>query len=465
MDKHKHSAESRAIVIGAGIAGLLAARVLSDYFEHVTILERDRLGTSAIRPGVPQSRHAHVLLVRGLLILDALFPGFKNELIAAGAVQGDGCLETVIMLRGKIWPRFPSELRGLSMSRTMLENRLRGRIAKLSNVTIREDCGVSSLVGNDGGSICGVTIQSKHSDTSVELGDIVVDASGNRSQSTNWLKEHGIKLPEECRVNAFVGYATRRFRYPSSWKRDWKIALAFWWPPKNRRGGVILPEEDGNFVISLIGAGSDMPPIDEAGFHEHAQFLEQDVLAKAIHESEPVSSITGYRPSGNRLRSYTGSSRKICGLVVMGDALCMVNPVYGQGMTSAALQAEVLQNYLKRCSRAQITSISQYTSNMQKKLERVVSLPWLLATSEDFRHGDIVEGRQTLMNRLVGWFTEKVLHNNSMAVVHAFAKTINLTEPFALLHPFVLIQVLLTSTKAARRDTAPHDCVAKNRES
>jgi 2-polyprenyl-6-methoxyphenol hydroxylase-like FAD-dependent oxidoreductase len=434
-----------AVVIGAGIAGLLAARACSSRFATVTILERDALASSAeARPGVPQERHAHFLLVRGLSVIEDMFPGLSATLAADGAVSGDASADSLLHVRGVTLPRFNSGLRVMVMSRRLLEWRLRERVMAIGNVAICDRTRVDGL-RFDGGP-CVLAVSGDGRERKQFPCDLVIDASGAGSAAPQWFKALGLPPPKETRVDAHVGYATRRFRRPEPWPHDWKLAAVNWWPPRNRRGGVALPEENGLLVVSLVGAGPDLPPTDEAGFADFAARLASPVIADCIALCEPVGGIGGYRPAGNRRRDFSPAQRQVNGFLAMGDALCAFNPVYGQGMTAAALQAEALMAELGARPERIVETPTDWAS-VQRRLAAAVTVPWLLATSEDFRHAPDVDGQMTLLNRLARGYTERALQNGGAAVTLAFHRTMQLVEPHALLRPTIAMRVLATRVR------------------
>jgi len=438
---------SRAVVIGAGMAGLLAARVLSDFFAEVVLVERDRLpDRPQFRPGVPQAAHGHVLLVGGVRTINDLFPGIERQLNDAGATSGDVCNDAIVVVRGRQLPRFPSNLRGMLLSRNLLEWQVRQRLGEHANVTIRPECRVTGLIHDAAVSrVTGIRVAAPGEAVTEIVADVVVDASGARSVTSAWLAESGIATVPETVVDARVGYASRRFRRPANWSEDWKVAAISWQPPTNRCAGGVYPEENGIWVASLVGALEDIPKTTEDHFLAHARQLEDPVLYDLIRDSEPVSKIAGYRLLGNRRRRYSGLSKRLGRLIVIGDALCTINAFYGQGMTIAALEARALQAQFSGVALDDAPAVDRAVRRAQRACETVLTIPWLFSTTEDFRHGTGVEGVRTLTHRVASWYVDRALQVRSERITLAIFRTMGMVDPYALFRPRVLIEVLLMS--------------------
>ena len=222
---------------------------------------------------------------------------------------------------------------------------MRRRLAALPQIEFLPGCEVTGLAGNkDGTAVSGVTVRSR-SQTGTEdriEADLVAVASGRNSRMPQWLEALGYPAPQETVVNALLGYATRMYRRPAGFEADWKGMFIQAAPPERTRGGVILPIEDGRWMVTLGGGGGDYPPTDDQGFLEFARNLVTPKLYDAIQQAEALSPITGYRATENRLRHYERLSSFPENCIVVGDAACCFNPVYGQGMTTAALGAMLL---------------------------------------------------------------------------------------------------------------------------
>jgi 2-polyprenyl-6-methoxyphenol hydroxylase-like FAD-dependent oxidoreductase len=448
----------RAVVIGAGIAGLLAARVLSDHFEAVTVVERDRLPKAepSPRPGAPQAGHVHGLLARGHAILERLFPGLDTELAAAGAPLLDWTQDCWWFTFGGWKPRFPSGILTRTVSRDRLEWTIRRRVEAAARVQVLEQREVHALLPAPGGAgVAGVLLRERGGTDGAtrELGaDLVVDASGRGSRAPDWLAALGYPRPSETTVNAFLGYASRWYAPPPGWTADWQVLAMLATPPAGKRGGIIQTVEGGRWVVTLAGAARDYPPTDEGGFRTFARSLPSPELYQAIQQAEPISPIRGYRRTENRLRHYERLRRWPAGFLVLGDAVCSLNPVYAQGMTVAALGALVLDRSLRR---PRMTG-SRLARRFQRDLARAQTTPWLLATGEDFRHPTTEGRRPTPASHLMHRYIDRLqlVATDSPAVHRALIEVLNLLRPpVGLLAPRLVLQALIARRRGLNVST------------
>lgn len=441
---------AHAVVIGGGIAGLLAGRVLTDYFESVTLVERDRFPEAAApRSGLPQSRHLHILLTRGRMALEQLLPGIGDELLAAGAEAIDAAGDIAWLTPGGWGIRFPSDIQSFACSRPLLDRVLRRRVSAVEKLAVLEGTGVTGLrLSNDGNRLAGVVVgthgagfRSEH----VLDADLVVDASGRGSRTPEWLAGLGFKPPEETVVDAHLGYASRVYERPPATPADWKCLYVQAAPPRRTRGGVAFAVEGGRWIVTLGGIGGDYPPTEEAGFFGFMKSLESRRLFEALEGARPLSPIVGYRATENRWRHYERAAPMPEGLLVLGDAACTFNPVYGQGMTLAALAALSLGESLAVQRTRLDGALDGLSARFQRRVAQINKAPWLLATSEDFRSPRFDGPRPGLRSRLMHIYLDRViaqathdkrLRRTFLAVLHM------IEEPSALYRPSILARVL-----------------------
>ncbi|KVN38550.1 hypothetical protein WJ63_00705 [Burkholderia pyrrocinia] len=444
-------ASRRAIVIGAGIAGLLAARVLTDHFDSVHIIERDELPDEpASRKGIPQARYVHQLLMRGRLILEQLFPGIEDELISLGAVPIDWHADVHWfgpagwMARGE--PGFVT----CSTSRDLLEFVVRRRVLSCERITVQASCEVVGLLpGAAPGTAGGIRARSRTQQSMVSeiAAALVVDASGRSSHMPGWLRELGYEAPQETIVNAFVGYASRVYRMPPGHAAtNWKALVVHSRPPGCVRGGTIFPIEGSRWIVTLTGAGGDYPPADEDGFLAFARSLRISALYEAIASAEPLTPVHHYRRMENRLRHYERVTRWPDGVVVVGDAVCGFNPVYGQGMTVSAIDAQLLDAHLKAAAGKHVIGHA-----FQREAAAARRAAWTLSTGVDYRYEKTLGPRRAWHTRVMQRYMDHVIglaaeredtYQRLLHVMHMVA------PPVSLLAPAMAARVALRSVVA-----------------
>jgi 2-polyprenyl-6-methoxyphenol hydroxylase-like FAD-dependent oxidoreductase len=376
IQNHQH-----ALILGGSIAGLLAARALADQFQQVTIIERDSLpaGTET-RKGAPQAHHQHALLARGYAVMQALFPGLPDDLLAAGALIKDIAAD-VRWHQGDDWQPFTSGVPAVFLSRPALENLIRRRVQSLPNVEIRAACAVQGLLTTaDHQCITGVQVQDRQTQQVLELNaDLVVDAMGRGSPTHKWLAALGYTAPEEEVVNVGVTYTTRLYHRVT---RD-EQALAYLCSPSSaqeRRGGGVFPIEGNRWIITLSGRQGEAAPTDEIGFLDYARSLPSQDIYSLMTAAEPAGEILVYKYPASCRRRYERLAHLPARLVVIGDAVCSFNPVYGQGMTVCALEAMVLREWWQN---AATQGQEPDTRRFFHAIARVIDTPWKLSTDAE----------------------------------------------------------------------------------
>ena len=368
------------------MAGLLTAQALSAHCAQVTIVERDSLPPNATnRPGVPQGEHLHVLLPGGQQAMERLLPGFSDELVAAGAVEIAAPTEILWLSPAGWMDRFPPRHRMISATRPLIEWCTRRRVLATPGVALLDGRAVDGLLpGSDGNSVSGVRLNGDAADGAggVLRADLVVDATGRRSRLPDWLDRLGFERPAETRIDASLSYASRIYRRPRG-ARDWKAAFLQAQPPVTGRMGVMFEVEDDRLLLTVQGVGGDHPPRDEAGFLDFTRSLRSTVIYETIRDAEPLTPIVGFANTANRRRHYERLRRWPERLLAVGDTACAFNPVYGQGMSVAALTADRLDTALAgRDGR----SLDGFAPRFRRDVAAAGRAAWMIATGDDLRY-------------------------------------------------------------------------------
>lgn len=439
----------RAVVIGGSMGGLLAARVLADFYAEVTILERDALpGAPSPRKGVPQGRHAHALLGKGQQILEELFPGLTAELVSQGALRGYGRFFS----GGVYHHRVRLGAGGLYASRPLIEHEVRRRVLALPNVAIRQGYDVRGLAYDAvRAAVTGVQCVGRNGGAAEVMlpADLAVDASGRGSHCAAWLAALGYPKPEVEVVEVGMGYATRFYRREPD-HLDGDLVLNVAPIPSNQRACGMLAQEGERWIVTLAGYFGDHPPTDDAGFLAFAKALPCPDIHTLIRTATPLSEPVAFRFPSNQRRRFERLKRFPGGLLVIGDAICSFTPIYGQGMTVAAIEATVLQ----RCLSAGLPGLAQrYFAGVS----RAIDIPWSITVGNDLSLADPPVRRPPLA-RFLTWYMGKlhIAAQNDPVLAAAFLKVASLMEaPPSLLQPRLALRVLRGNLRRRSTSAAP----------
>jgi len=418
------------VVLGASFTGLLAGAAAARAGHEVTVVERDELSTDPRpRNGVPQSLQPHVLLHRGLLAIEALLPGVEDELLALGGVRFNTGAMPWLGEYGWM-PQTDWSYEIVSLTRPVLEHVVRSRVAALPGVR---------LLG--GTTVTGLSEEAGRWEVAVRGGrplaaDIVLDASGRGSRLPHWLTGMGVDVAEPVTVEARVGYASRTYRGRLPLETGVVVAAV----PATQTGGLVLPVEDDRWLVCAVGFGEHRPGRDPEAFLDALSALRDPAVYDIARALEPEGDVRVHRQTGNRRYAYGRAGGWRRGLLVVGDALCAFDPVYGQGITVAAVQAEMLATALVRPP----TTLSA-TRRLQRRLGAVADLPWSVATSEDLRMPSS-DGEQDLRQRLSTVWTRRMVRlaaGGDEQCTRAFASVYHLMgSPSQLFGPRVVSAIL-----------------------
>src|SRR5271163_2473294 len=373
---------AHAVVIGGSVAGLLAARVLADHFAGVTVIEKDAWPVDgAARTGVPQGRHTHILLPSGAQVLERLFPGRIAELVRDGARKFDYGRSRFYV--GGTWlPRVATKLDSFAQTRPFLEEHLRRWVGELPNVRIVYETNVfAPLFESANARVAGLEIGKGGADREQLRADLVIDATGRHSRLPGWLAENGFGDVPETKIGIDLGYATGRFQVPADVLPDHPMLYIVGPPPEKTRVGVVFQVENEIAFGGLAGYHGDYPPAELDGFLEFAKSLSQPDVYKVLSRAKLCGPIAQYRIPAPVRRHYHKMRRFPAGILPIGDAICSFDPAFGQGMTVAALEAEILSRCLMQglseegLGRAYLRAVS-----------RCLDVPWTLCCDENFKY-------------------------------------------------------------------------------
>jgi 2-polyprenyl-6-methoxyphenol hydroxylase-like FAD-dependent oxidoreductase len=433
MNTESKPHRDRAIVIGGGIAGLLAARVLNDFYTEVVILDRDDLSSEGMpRRGAPQSRHAHGLLAGGLRVIEDLFPGISEELVDSGAMPADPQADGTWFFEGGPLCKTPSGTTGVLTSRPLLESTIRQRVRSLDGVTVVGDQTARELVlTQDRKAVTGVTTKDR-----AFKADLIIDATGRGTKSPTWLKSLGFDPAHEEQVEVNLVYTTRQFRISNEDLPGDRFVI-IGPTPSGKRGGVLAIQENDRWIVTLFGHFGQIAPTELDGFMEYARSLPSPLIYQAIRDAEPLDEAATFRFPASTRRHYEDLKRFPEGFLVFGDAICSFNPIYGQGMSVAALQADALRQVLRG-------GRNDIACRFFKQAAAVIDNPWNIAVGADLRMPE-TKGPRTTVGRLINWYManlHKQAHTDPVAAI-AFSRVAQLLElPTTLMRPTIITRVI-----------------------
>ncbi|MGM2861213.1 NAD(P)/FAD-dependent oxidoreductase [Bacillus cereus group sp. Bce021] len=438
---------NKAIVIGGSMAGKFAAKALSTSFKEVIILEvGDKWDGKASRKRVPQSDHPHVLLKGGEKAIEELFPTITNELIKAGSIINNFTRDLKWHQFG-LWKQpFIGEVHMIQQSRPLLEWHIQKRIDQISNITITYKTLVNGLlVDGKLNKVCGVKVKYLETGMQEEVhADIVIDASGFGSKSMEWLREYEIEVQEEkVRIDLF--YATKMFQLKENEELDCCNMLMSPSFPKNPYGVLIQTIEDNRYFVTFSGYANEKAPQTDDEFYDFAENLSISNVTDFLNKAEGITDIKTYKIPYQVRRRFDLVNNVPEGLLVVGDAQCRFDPVFGQGVSVAAMEAHQLQLLLQ--SRKQLDKT--FTQQFYKKTADIIEIPWDMTTTEISRHPQL-KRELTTKQKFQLWYTKQIyrLSASDSDVYIRLVRVMNLIRsPFHLFHPKVLLAVLLNRKK------------------
>jgi len=422
-----------AVVLGGSMAGLCAARALHEWFAEVVVVERDAFPEQpVVRDGAPQTGHPHAMLEAGRVTLEDFFPGFGDQVRDAGGLQLDMGSDLVWYDQGGFVAETETPLPALYASRPLFEHVVRGRVTDLERVTLRGQCNFITY-DHDGDRVTGVRFRDETGAETSLAADLVVDATGRSSRTPRWLERTGYPTPTVEEVSVDVTYSTARIERPPEDTYGVLVAPE----PHRPRGAAMLPVEDGCWEVVLQGVHGERAPADRATFVEWASALPVADIGRQLRARAWTADIRRYPFPASVRRHYEDLSRFPDGLVVTGDAVASFNPIYGQGMSVAALDAVVLYQELS-------DGIAGLGPRFFDRAADVVDEAWQLAVGNDFTF-EGTTGPKPFGTDLFNRYAARLLrraHDNG-ALTEAFFRVFRLERSAtSLLRPRIAWQVL-----------------------
>ncbi|MFJ2264621.1 NAD(P)/FAD-dependent oxidoreductase [Streptomyces sp. NPDC087844] len=368
------------IVLGGSWAGMLAAHVLARHLESVTVVERDALPDEPLhRRGTPQARHGHILWSGGARIVEDLLPGTSDRLLAAGA-RKLRFHEDLVTLTSHGWQhRFPPRQYGLMCTRPLLDWIVRSRILADDRITVRQRTEAVELTG-DARRVTGVRVRDVDSGAQELLeADLIVDCAGRGSRLRRWLTALGLPPVEEDVVDVGMAYSSRLYRAPEGATTLFPAVnvAADHRVREPGRFGVVYPQEDGRWMVTLSCTRGGELPTREEDFLPYAHTLRDPLVADLIGQVEPLTPVSASHLGINRRLYPERLERWPDGLLVLGDSLAVFNPIYGHGMSAAARGAAALDEALGE----------PFGPGAAHRTQRAISAgvddPWIMAASKD----------------------------------------------------------------------------------
>ncbi|ONI87643.1 FAD-binding monooxygenase [Saccharothrix sp. ALI-22-I] len=421
---------NRAVVLGGSLAGLFAARVLSDVYDQVTVVDRDHLtGPNLLRRGLPQGHHLHGLLSRGQQIVEEHFPGITEAMVAEGAQIGDVADDVRWIINGRRLAQVESGLVALCASRPFLERHVRDRVLLLPNVTFVQQTDILRLdLAETGKRVTGVWIMPDGANETLLPADLVIDTSGRGSRTPVWLEEWGYGRVEEEKHKIGMGYTTRHWRVRDE-AFEGNISINTVASAGVPRGAILQKIDGDRAILTAYGILGDHPGIDPDGVMAFVKSLAAPDIHEVLQTAEPLDDPVAYRFPTNLRRHYQRMTDFPAGLLVMGDAVCSFNPSYAQGMTVSAMESLVLGRHVAVAG--EIDTAAYFDDLATEAVDGC----WDMAVGADLSFPE-VEGERTPELEHIHEYVARVQHAASFddEVSRVYARVIGVVDPFDVLH-------------------------------
>lgn len=416
------------IIAGGSIAGLASAKALSGKFEKILILEPDALDQHGeVRKGTPQANHVHGLLKGGSDALTHLFPNLPKRLKERGAVSCDFCQDVRWYINKKWMPRFRGPLPISFQTRSLLEWCIRDEVRQLSNVEFITGCRVKDYrLDAEGKRVVAAVVERDNGTTETLNAEFFIDATGRGSLFPNWLSRNGFGAVKVDKVKVDLGYASCLMELPAG-ERDWQSILIYPKGPEEVRGATLVNVEDDRWMLTLAGYHNDHPPADIDGYMTFAKTLPQPDIYEAVKDARILTPIKIHKfPYGQR-RYYGDLPRFPKGILPVGDTNASLNPLFGQGMSVAALSAKSLSHLAESTNFADTKSLKALKMEYFQSLRHIFATPWGLALGQDFRYPMTI-GPKPFGLAVKNALKEIIMGASSTEIIERFYQVVHLVE-------------------------------------
>ncbi|MFK7693546.1 FAD-dependent oxidoreductase [Paenibacillus sp. HJGM_3] len=444
----KRKLAAHAIVIGSGIAGLCTAQVLCRYFEDVTLLERGaEPHDKQPRKEVPQGYHLHALLKGGEQALEQLFPGIIQAMMEDGSTRINGSKDLKWFHHGVWKKRFEGEIFVHLQSRPFLEKHIRLLVEKNPNLRIHYNkMALQPIFDENQNIILGVQTKEAVSSQTTDLyADLVIDASGYGSRFHQWFQMNNYHEPE-VKVKIDLCYVSQIYHLNAT-QRDWSTLLVYPSAPKEKIGGAVCRIEGDRHIFTLFGYDNELAhsDLDEAqNIIEFTKKLPHTMIYNELQDAKPLSEVKVHKVPYIVRHHYEKVKNLPQRFLFIGDAFCRFDPVFGQGMSVAAMEALVLDDCLQRDWKETKEISTRLTKRFYRNISKVIDPVWNMIMIEDFRYHHVV-GKKPLGLALLQWYTRRIFHRSSQntEIYNAFLNVMNLLRPVStLFSPSILYKLL-----------------------
>lgn len=435
----------KIVVIGGSITGCMAAEILTRHFDDVTIVDKGNFSlNSSERVNIPQEKHAHVVLLKGMMLIKDIYPDILDKLKASGAPYSN-LGEDIDWMQYNEWKvKYKSQYGSYFFSRNLLDSIIRKETLGNKKIRVLRNTSVDGLIVEPHDSkkkITGLRVSNQSGSTTLPA-DLVIDCSGFGSRTVGMLQDVGINRPVITQINKNLGYASRVYKALPGYENK---AIVIWSSePEDNAIGLLLPIENNRYVVSVGGCFSKHPQADELSYLSFMKNLPTDQLYSFVRKLEPLSDIHTFKYPGSTWTHFEDLDDLPDGLLVAGAALCAVNPFYGQGITICAKQIDVIDKNINKWKKNKIKTIK-----IQKMFNKTIATSWKMAEVEDFRHKNFKK-KVTPLIEFLQWYGKHfaITSNHDYYVREAQFKIIHMiSNPFSIFHPRIIIKIIMNSLK------------------